>query len=368
MDWAGWALFGLVATAALDRGDDRRPAGRAAPGSTCPWCWARSSPRTPTGPGSPGSSSTSASARVSPSATPPTFALLHRATWWLGALLGLLHVGVALTVLLPLLAGVHPRMASQPGRPGQHGGAGAARGCSPSTTASRHRWSRLSSTSSTGPSSACSCRPVTRAGCSPSAAQRRAICATGVATDQRLRAAGGHPHRRPGRARRRDRLDVRAPLRRRPLFGRLVGGPDGGHVPGRPGRAGHGRRAALPAAHRHPGDHLGGRRRRLHPHRGMVAEVGGRLLPATLLVRRLSAERRPVDAVVEFDPRLGARHRRPRGPSTAAGARVCSGARSRSSLDSTPAARPSSRAGPPGHGQPGPSAHPRAGGGRTANR
>jgi hypothetical protein len=42
-----------------------------------------------------------------------TFALLHRATWWLGALLGMLHVTVALTVLLPLLPGVHPRMASQ---------------------------------------------------------------------------------------------------------------------------------------------------------------------------------------------------------------------------------------------------------------
>jgi hypothetical protein len=41
-----------------------------------------------------------------------TFALLHRATWWLGVLLGLLHVAVALTVLLPLLPGVHPRMAS----------------------------------------------------------------------------------------------------------------------------------------------------------------------------------------------------------------------------------------------------------------
>jgi hypothetical protein len=41
-----------------------------------------------------------------------TFALLGRATWWLGALLGLLHVAVALTVILPLLPGVHPRMAS----------------------------------------------------------------------------------------------------------------------------------------------------------------------------------------------------------------------------------------------------------------
>ena len=40
------------------------------------------------------------------------FALLDRATWWLGGLLGLLHAAVALTVLVPLLPGVHPRMAS----------------------------------------------------------------------------------------------------------------------------------------------------------------------------------------------------------------------------------------------------------------
>jgi len=40
------------------------------------------------------------------------FVLLGRATWWLGGLLGLLHSAVALTVLVPLLAGVHPRMAS----------------------------------------------------------------------------------------------------------------------------------------------------------------------------------------------------------------------------------------------------------------
>src|SRR6266540_6251430 len=35
-----------------------------------------------------------------------TFALLGIATWWLGALLGLLHVAVALTVLVPLLVGI----------------------------------------------------------------------------------------------------------------------------------------------------------------------------------------------------------------------------------------------------------------------
>jgi hypothetical protein len=41
------------------------------------------------------------------------FALLDTATWWLGALFGLVHVGVALTILVPLLPGVHPRMASE---------------------------------------------------------------------------------------------------------------------------------------------------------------------------------------------------------------------------------------------------------------
>jgi hypothetical protein len=40
------------------------------------------------------------------------FALLDNSTWWLGALLGLAHAAVALTILVPLLPGVHPRMAS----------------------------------------------------------------------------------------------------------------------------------------------------------------------------------------------------------------------------------------------------------------
>ena len=41
------------------------------------------------------------------------FALLDTATWWLGGLFGLVHVGLALTVLVPLLPGVHPHMASE---------------------------------------------------------------------------------------------------------------------------------------------------------------------------------------------------------------------------------------------------------------
>lgn len=42
-----------------------------------------------------------------------SFALLEQSSWWLGALLGMIHVLVAGTVLIPLLPGVHPRMASE---------------------------------------------------------------------------------------------------------------------------------------------------------------------------------------------------------------------------------------------------------------
>ncbi len=41
------------------------------------------------------------------------FAALDRSDVWLGASFGLAHAVVALTVLVPLLPGVHPRMASE---------------------------------------------------------------------------------------------------------------------------------------------------------------------------------------------------------------------------------------------------------------
>jgi fucose permease len=40
------------------------------------------------------------------------FQSLGRATWWIGALLGVAHTGAAL-VLMPFIAGVHPRMATE---------------------------------------------------------------------------------------------------------------------------------------------------------------------------------------------------------------------------------------------------------------
>jgi hypothetical protein len=48
------------------------------------------------------------------------FALIGRATWWIGALFGLLHGLAALTVIIPLLPGVHPRMASERTGPELH--------------------------------------------------------------------------------------------------------------------------------------------------------------------------------------------------------------------------------------------------------
>jgi hypothetical protein len=41
------------------------------------------------------------------------FATLGIATWWLGALFGLIHVGIAMTAFVPLFAGINPRIASQ---------------------------------------------------------------------------------------------------------------------------------------------------------------------------------------------------------------------------------------------------------------
>ncbi len=96
-----------------------------------------------------------------------------------------------------------------------------------------------------------------------------------------------------------------------PLFGRLVGGPRAGtfHL-GPAGRSRSSRRRYHPASATLETTWDTGTGR-LVLTEGMVAEVTGRLLPTTLLVRRLAAVSGPVDAVVELDPRLGERHRPP---------------------------------------------------------
>ncbi|MDO3700373.1 glycoside hydrolase family 15 protein [Micromonospora sp. C28SCA-DRY-2] len=97
-----------------------------------------------------------------------------------------------------------------------------------------------------------------------------------------------------------------------PLFGRLVGGPPAGTFRVGPAAAATvvGRRYRRHTATLETTWAVDGCRLTLTE--AMVAEVSGRLLPTTLLVRRLSAEGGAVDAAVEFDPRLGAPHRRPR--------------------------------------------------------
>src|SRR5918995_4234533 len=45
------------------------------------------------------------------------FALLDEASWWLGAAFGAFHGFVALTLIVPMLPGYHPRMASERSRP-----------------------------------------------------------------------------------------------------------------------------------------------------------------------------------------------------------------------------------------------------------
>jgi GH15 family glucan-1,4-alpha-glucosidase len=96
-----------------------------------------------------------------------------------------------------------------------------------------------------------------------------------------------------------------------PLFGRLVGGPAAGRFQIAPA---HTQRLAdrcyrpnTPTVLTRWQTPTG----TLQLTDAMIAEVTGRLLPTTVLVRRLTADG-DVDAVIDFDPRLGEHHRRPR--------------------------------------------------------
>jgi GH15 family glucan-1,4-alpha-glucosidase len=98
----------------------------------------------------------------------------------------------------------------------------------------------------------------------------------------------------------------------RPVFGRLVGGPAAGSFGLAPARP-----AALASRSYRPESvtlettwitDTGP----LTLTEGMVAEVRGRLLPSTLLVRRLTATEGPVEAKITFDPRLGEQRQSPR--------------------------------------------------------
>lgn len=111
MDWAGWALFGLVATAALTAVmTTAQLAGLTR--LDLPLLLGTAVTEDPDRARVVGFFIHLVIGQFFALGYAMVFALLHRATWWLGGLLGLLHVTVALMVLLPLLPGIHPRIAT----------------------------------------------------------------------------------------------------------------------------------------------------------------------------------------------------------------------------------------------------------------
>ncbi len=112
MDWAGWAVFGLAATGAL----------------TCALITAQLAGWTrldlplvlgtlvvedPDRARGVGFVLHLVMGQVFALLYAAAFAALGFASWWLGMLFGLLHAAVALLVVIPLFAGVNPRISSE---------------------------------------------------------------------------------------------------------------------------------------------------------------------------------------------------------------------------------------------------------------
>lgn len=111
MDWAGWAVFGLVATTVLTAVlIVVQLAGRTR--LDLPLLLGSALVADPDRARVVGFAVHLGFGQVFAAFYAAGFAALDQAGWWLGALFGLLHAVVALAVLVPLLPGVHPRMAS----------------------------------------------------------------------------------------------------------------------------------------------------------------------------------------------------------------------------------------------------------------
>ena len=111
MDWSGWAIFGLIATAILTAA---MTAAQLA-GFTrldLPLLLGTSITTDPDRARVFGFFIHLVNGQGFALGYTAAFAALGRATVWTGALLGLVHGVVALTVIIPLLVGVHPRLAS----------------------------------------------------------------------------------------------------------------------------------------------------------------------------------------------------------------------------------------------------------------
>jgi hypothetical protein len=111
IDWAGWAIFGLIATAALTA----VLIGAQLAGWTrldIPLMLGTLVAADPDRARVTGFFIHLVNGQGFAFGYAAVFAARERATWWEGALLGGLHGAVALLVIVPLLPGVHPRMAS----------------------------------------------------------------------------------------------------------------------------------------------------------------------------------------------------------------------------------------------------------------
>ena len=112
MDWGGWAVFGLVATSLLTA----TLIGTQLSGHTrldLPLVLGSIFVADPDGARVAGFAVHLAFGQLFAAFYAAGFMVLDRSGWWLGALFGVAHAVVALLVLLPLLPGIHPRMASE---------------------------------------------------------------------------------------------------------------------------------------------------------------------------------------------------------------------------------------------------------------
>src|SRR2546429_6867724 len=112
MDWSGWAIFGVVATAALTS----LMMGAQLAGFTrldLPLMLGTIAVPDPDRARVAGFCMHMVIGQGFALGYAAAFAASGHATWWLGGLLGAIHGAVALLVIVPLLPGIHPHMASE---------------------------------------------------------------------------------------------------------------------------------------------------------------------------------------------------------------------------------------------------------------
>ena len=311
MDWAGWAVFGLVATTGLTA----VMIGAQLAGRTrldLPLMLGTITTEDPDRARVAGFAIHLAIGQLFALFYAAGFAALDRSDWWFGVVFGLAHAAVALAVLVPLLPGVHPRMASERAGPDSTAVLEPP-GCSPSTTAPPPRWSPSPPTSSTAP---CSDVPRER--------MMRRVEPTALRADRRLRPDRRHPLRRARGPRWFDRLVVRSrasTTRRCSVGSSAATRPAGSRsaptkMPRSCGRATGPTPPTLTTTWSVDGGEL-------ELADALVAEVEGRFCPSTVLVRRLTARGRAGQLPAAPRPPLRLRPPARRRASAAGPARSC---------------------------------------------